>query len=86
MKRLGSVLAALVLVVVLSPPALAAHTFGYILNEHRISVGLRAIPTDSALCATALWRSQDMLVRNYFSHDIPNMPGRVFAVLDKHKT
>jgi uncharacterized protein YkwD len=53
-------------------------------NQARASAGLPALRVDSALVAIARWRSKDMSVRNYFSHDIPNPPGgNVFAEMDR---
>src|SRR5438093_1688430 len=53
-------------------------------NQARASAGLRALKVDSALTSIARWRSKDMIVRDYFSHTIPNPPGgNVFAEMDR---
>ena len=44
--------------------------------------GLRALKVDSTLTSIARWRSKDMIVRGYFSHNIPPSGYNVFAVLD----
>ncbi len=49
-------------------------------NQARASAGLRALKLDSTLTSVARWRSKDMIVRNYFSHDIPG-GSSVFDVL-----
>ncbi len=46
-------------------------------NQARASAGRRSLSWDGALASIARWRSKDMIVRNYFSHDIPGA-GRVF--------
>jgi uncharacterized protein YkwD len=50
-------------------------------NRSRASAGLKALKVDPALTSIARWRSQDMIDRNYFSHDIPGF-GKVFDKLD----
>jgi uncharacterized protein YkwD len=53
-------------------------------NQARTSRGLPALKVDSALTSIARWRSKDMIVRDYFSHDIPSPPGgRVFNEMDR---
>jgi uncharacterized protein YkwD len=53
-------------------------------NQARASAGLRALKVDSALTSIARWRSKDMIVRDYFSHSIPNPPGgNVFGEMDR---
>jgi uncharacterized protein YkwD len=53
-------------------------------NQARTSRGLPALKVDSALTSIARWRSKDMIVRDYFSHSIPNPPGgRVFNEMDR---
>jgi uncharacterized protein YkwD len=53
-------------------------------NQARTSRGLPALKVDSALTSIARWRSKDMIVRDYFGHDIPNPPGgRVFNEMDR---
>jgi uncharacterized protein YkwD len=53
-------------------------------NRARTSRGLRALRVDSSLTSIARWRSKDMIVRNYFSHSIPNPPGgSVFREMDR---
>ncbi len=51
-------------------------------NQARASAGLRALKLDSTLASIARWRSKDMIVRDYFSHDIPG-GGNVFDVLQE---
>jgi uncharacterized protein YkwD len=51
-------------------------------NQARAAAGLRALKVDSALTSIARWRSKDMIVRNYFSHNIPPSGKMVFSVLD----
>ncbi len=50
-------------------------------NRARAAAGLRSLKVDSTLTSVARWRSKDMIVRDYFSHDIPGY-GRVFKKLD----
>jgi uncharacterized protein YkwD len=50
-------------------------------NRSRASAGLRSLRVDSTLRSVARWRSQDMIKRDYFSHDIPGY-GNVFKKLD----
>jgi len=53
-------------------------------NQARASAGLRALRVDSTLTSIARWRSKDMIVRDYFSHSIPNPPGgTVFGEMDR---
>jgi uncharacterized protein YkwD len=40
-------------------------------NRSRADDGLAALQVDSDLVSLARWRSEDMAVRDYFSHDIP---------------
>jgi uncharacterized protein YkwD len=40
-------------------------------NQARASAGLPALVVDSTLTSIARGRSKDMIVRDYFSHDIP---------------
>ena len=49
-------------------------------NQARASAGLRSLRIDSTLTQIARWRSHDMSVRNYFSHQIPGY-GMVFDKL-----
>ena len=51
-------------------------------NQARAAAGLRALKIDSTLTSIARWRSKDMIVRNYFSHNIPPSGKMVFSVLD----
>jgi len=51
-------------------------------NQARASAGLPALTLDSSLTSIARWRSKDMIVRDYFSHDIPGS-GSVFDVLQE---
>jgi uncharacterized protein YkwD len=50
-------------------------------NRSRAAAGLRSLKVDSALTSIARWRSKDMIVRDYFSHDIPGY-GSVFKRMD----
>jgi uncharacterized protein YkwD len=52
-------------------------------NVDRTSNGLNALIEDDRLIGVARERSQDMLDRDYFSHDIPPNGEKVFAVLDR---
>jgi hypothetical protein len=52
-------------------------TFNYI-NSIRRSHGLRAFIHDPVLYRAARWKSNDMAVNNYFSHDSPTLPGATF--------
>ena len=51
-------------------------------NQARASAGLRSLRVDSTLTAIARSRSKDMIVRNYFSHNIPPSGYLVFHILD----
>ena len=51
-------------------------------NQARASAGLRALRVDSTLTSIARSRSKDMIVRNYFSHNIPPSGYLVFHILD----
>jgi uncharacterized protein YkwD len=51
-------------------------------NQARAARGLRALRVDSTLTSVARWRSKDMIVKNYFSHNIPPSGKMVFSVLD----
>lgn len=51
-------------------------------NQSRAAAGLKALKVDSKLTAIARSRSKDMIVRNYFSHDIPPTGKQVFSILD----
>jgi uncharacterized protein YkwD len=51
-------------------------------NQARASAGLRALRIDSTLTSIARWRSKDMIVKNYFAHEIPPSGKTVFSVLD----
>ncbi len=50
-------------------------------NQSRAAAGLKALKVDSTLTSVARWRSKDMIVRDYFSHDIPGY-GKVYKKLD----
>jgi uncharacterized protein YkwD len=53
-------------------------------NQARVSHGLSALRVDSTLTSIGRWRSKDMIVRDYFSHSIPNPPGGdVFNEMDR---
>jgi uncharacterized protein YkwD len=49
-------------------------------NKARAAAGLKALRIDAALTSIARGRSKDMLVRDYFSHDIPG-GGNVFGIM-----
>jgi uncharacterized protein YkwD len=51
-------------------------------NQSRAAAGLRALKVDSRLTSIARSRSKDMIVRGYFSHNIPPSGKTVFSVLD----
>jgi uncharacterized protein YkwD len=51
-------------------------------NQARAARGLRALRVDSTLSSVARWRSKDMIVKGYFSHNIPPSGHMVFSVLD----
>src|SRR6185503_12896021 len=46
-----------------------------LINQARAANGLPAYRVGSTLHDVARWRSKDMYVRDYFSHDIPSPPG-----------
>ena len=46
-------------------------------NSDRVSAGLSVLKLDPVLAAVARWRSEDMIKRNYFNHNIPLPPGGV---------
>jgi uncharacterized protein YkwD len=50
-------------------------------NQARAAAGLRSLAWDGTLAAVARSRSQDMIVRNYFSHAIPPDGHSVFDEL-----
>ncbi len=49
-------------------------------NQARAAAGLKALRVDAALTSIARSRSKDMIVRDYFSHDIPGA-GNVFGIM-----
>ena len=49
-------------------------------NQARAAAGLKALRIDAALTSIARGRSKDMIVRDYFSHDIPGS-GNVFGIM-----
>jgi len=51
-------------------------------NQSRAAAGLKALRVDATLTSVARWRSKDMIVRGYFSHDIPGY-GKVYKKLDQ---
>jgi len=51
-------------------------------NQARAAAGLRTLRVDDELRAIARSRSKDMIVRDYFSHDIPG-GGTVFDVMQR---
>ena len=52
-------------------------------NQARAASGLAPLRWDSAVAAVARWRSQDMSIRDYFSHEIPPDNYLVFHYLDQ---
>ena len=50
-------------------------------NQARASAGLPTLRWDSSLASVARWRSQDMITRDYFSHQIPPSGSSVFDEL-----
>ncbi len=52
-------------------------------NQARASAGLPALRNDSYLVGLARWCSKDMIVRNYFSHQIPPSGEMVFAQMQR---
>jgi uncharacterized protein YkwD len=64
-----------------SPLALEMAVFSLV-NADRAAGGLAPLTIDPALVAVARWRSDDMAVQDYFSHDIGGVAGdTVFRVL-----
>ena len=53
-----------------------------LINHARADAGLQPLHLDAALDAVATERSQDMIARHYFSHEIPGV-GYVFNILDR---
>ena len=51
-------------------------------NQSRAASGLKALKVDSTLTSIARSRSKDMIVRGYFSHNIPPSGRTVFSILD----
>ncbi len=51
-------------------------------NQSRAASGLKALKVDSTLTSIARSRSKDMIVRGYFSHNIPPSGKTVFSILD----
>jgi uncharacterized protein YkwD len=51
-------------------------------NQSRAAAGLRSLRVDSTLTSIARGRSKDMIVRGYFSHNIPPSGKTVFSILD----
>src|SRR5688572_25848775 len=52
-------------------------------NVDRTSNGLGAVVEEGRLLEIARERSDDMVTRNYFSHEIPPSQQKVFAILDQ---
>ena len=53
----------------------AEATLWQLTNGDRVNNGLRPIQSHSTLVSIARWRSKDMIVHNYFSHNIPACGG-----------
>jgi uncharacterized protein YkwD len=51
-------------------------------NQSRAAAGLKSLKVDSTLTSIARGRSKDMIVRGYFSHNIPPSGKTVFSILD----
>ena len=54
-------------------------------NQSRAAAGLRSLKVDSTLTSIARGRSKDMIVRGYFSHNIPPSGKTVFSILDSKR-
>jgi uncharacterized protein YkwD len=52
-------------------------------NQARAAAGVPPVRLNTSLRTVARWRSQDMAVRDYFSHQIPPDGKTVFAYLDQ---
>jgi uncharacterized protein YkwD len=71
-------LVALALAVLAAPAAFAVNLaiavaeapFLDLLNADRVAAGLHPLQPDPRLMEVARWRSEDLVARNYFSHDI----------------
>jgi hypothetical protein len=53
----------------------AEATLWQLTNGDRVNNGVRPIQQNSTLVSIARWRSKDMIVNNYFSHNIPACGG-----------
>jgi uncharacterized protein YkwD len=53
----------------------AESTLWQLLNGDRVNNGVRPIQKNSTLVSLARWRSKDMIVNDYFSHNIPACGG-----------
>jgi uncharacterized protein YkwD len=54
-----------------------------LLNADRVAAGLPPVQADARLMEVARWRSEDMVTRNYFGHDIGGYT--VFKVLQERQ-
>ena len=54
-----------------------------LINAERAQAGARPLSFDPILNSVAQWRSQDMITRHYFSHQIPPSGHYVFDTLDR---
>ena len=55
-----------------------------LVNADRTAAGLPPLELAADLASVARWRSEDMVARGYFSHEIAGVPGRnVFDVLEE---
>jgi len=52
-------------------------------NQARVAAGVPPVRLNTSLRTVARWRSQDMALRDYFSHQIPPDGNTVFAYLDQ---
>ena len=51
-------------------------------NQSRAAAGIKSLKVDSTLTSIARGRSKDMIVRGYFSHNIPPSGKTLFSILD----
>lgn len=60
----------------------AEGTLWQLLNGARVNNGLAPLQSNGTLVGLARWRSDDMIKRNYFSHDIPGTGCQVYCYFD----
>lgn len=90
LKRLASVVGLALVAGLVAPQGIAAapdprleRDLVAITNVDRTSNGLSALIEDGQLIEIARERSEDMIQRDYFSHEIPPTGERVFAIMDR---